>query len=139
MEKLAKEIEVFNKHISVERIISILNKDGKNRFSIDDLYAAERFWIHLCSYDNMKDTDECKKAKIRYQEKHCSCNKNDRRVEAEASCSTAKGWRKRIVTVSEQQEKDYEKCCHSDWDFSSNYIPKNLDIYEWTKEMLGQK
>ena len=133
---LAKENECKSKfegmdcslHISAEEIISIL---GEDMFTLQDLYSAERFWINLCSYDDTKKSRECLDAQKRWQDNHCTdklafCDKNDRRVEVEAFCSTAKGMKRRISTVSEEQEKKYELCCYLNWDFSMDY--------DWEKE-----
>lgn len=161
------EGERGNKHINVNEIINVLNKDGENRFTLQDLYAADRFWIHLCSYDSMKDTEECQAAQRRWQYKNCE-NRSSRcgnltsflskfKIKANLSSKNSKsgellekidgmiekdkmcGRGKRLLTNDFVNDKPfYKHCCTLDWDFSSNYIPKNLNIYEWTKEMLGK-
>lgn len=54
-------------HISPEKMIGILrNYDGgKDKVTLEDLYSANAFWTRLCSYDETKNTDECKRAGMR--------------------------------------------------------------------------
>ena len=99
--------------ILLKEIFDVLN-DGK--VTIEDFYAAEKFWINVCNNEQTTYSNNCLSFWNRYETDHCpnlrgkwlSCGKLEKAFDLDVVCGIKRN--KRIFT-DKKDEQALKECC----------------------------